>query len=78
MFGDHGFGMGWTMIFWPLIWLVVIVVVVWVAARAIGGRSRVGSGSLRDDSPEAILKRRYARGEIDREEYDRRLSDVRR
>lgn len=74
MFGDRGFGMGWTMVFWPLIWLVVIVVVVWVAARAIGGRS----GSLREDSPEAILKRRYARGEIDREEYDRRLSDVRR
>ena len=66
--------MGWTMVLWPLIWLVVIVLVVWVAARAIGG----GSASLREDSPEAILKRRYARGEIDREEYDRRLSDVRR
>lgn len=62
------------MIVWPLIWLAVIVVVVWVAARAIGGSSR----SVREDSPEAILKRRYARGEIDREEYDRRLSDVRR
>ena len=66
--------MGWTMVAWSLIWLVVIVAVVWVAARAMGG----GDGSLREDSPEAILKRRYARGEIDREEYDRRLSDVRR
>ena len=74
MFGDHGFGMGWTMVGWSLIWLLVIVAVVWVAVRTIGG----GSGSLRDDSPEAILNRRYARGEIDREEYDRRLSDVRR
>ena len=74
MFGDHGFGMEWTMIFLPLISLGVIVVVVWVAVRAMGG----GGGAVRDDSPQAILKRRYARGEIDREEYDRRLSDVRR
>lgn len=74
MVGGHEFGMGWTMVGWSLIWLLVIVAVVGVAVRTIGG----GSGSLRDDSPEAILKRRYARGEIDREEYDRRLSDVRR
>ena len=32
----------------------------------------------RQDSPEQILKRRYAAGEIDKEEYDRRLSDLRR
>ena len=78
MFGDHGFGMGWTMAGWSLIWLLVIVAVVWVAVRVIGGGFGTGAGSLRDDSPEAILKRRYARGEIDREEYDRRLTDVRR
>jgi uncharacterized membrane protein len=32
----------------------------------------------RDDSPETILKRRYARGEIDRNEYERHLSDLRK
>ena len=73
MFGDHGFGMGWTMLGWLLIWFV-LGVVVWVVVRAIGG----GRGSAPDDSPEAILKRRYARGEIDRDEYDQRLRDVRR
>jgi len=32
----------------------------------------------RPDSPEEILKRRYASGEIDRAEYDRRLADLRK
>jgi len=31
-----------------------------------------------DQSPEAILKRRYAAGEIDTEEYERRLTTLRR
>jgi uncharacterized membrane protein len=28
--------------------------------------------------PETILKRRYARGDIDREEFDLRLTDIRK
>jgi sortase A len=31
-----------------------------------------------DDTPEQVLKRRYARGEINRDEYQQRLNDVRR
>ena len=31
-----------------------------------------------DDTPEQILKRRYAKGEIERDEYQRRLEDLRR
>jgi len=61
----------------PFAWilgLALLVVLVWIAARSTGGFS-VRSA---EDSAEQILKRRYARGEIDREEYDRRLSDIRR
>jgi len=30
------------------------------------------------ESPETILKQRYARGDLDRDEYERRLSDLRK
>ena len=65
--------MGWWMVLW---WLVAIVVLVLVVRLVTG--SRGGPGSRADESPEQILKRRYAKGEIDREEYQRRLEDLRR
>jgi putative membrane protein len=64
--------MGWWMALWWGFGLVVLVLLVWLLAKAVGGTS------TRDDTPEQILKRRYAKGEIDRDEYQRRLEDVRR
>jgi putative membrane protein len=61
--------MGLGMVFW----LLVVLLLVWIVARA------GGSGSWRsDETPEQILKHRYARGEIEREEYERRLADLRK
>ena len=71
MFWDHSFGMGWMTVSW-LVWLVIIVAVAWIATRAMSG------GTREDESPESILKRRYAGGDIEREEYERRLSDIRK
>lgn len=65
--------MGWWMALWWILGLAVVVLLVWMVTRAAGGP--VGRS---DESPEQILKRRYARGEIDREDYDRRLTDIRR
>jgi putative membrane protein len=64
--------MGWWMVLWWGFGVVVLVLLLWLTAKAVGGTS------TRDDTPEQILKRRYARGEIDRDEYRRRLEDVRR
>lgn len=65
--------MGWMWLWW-LFGLALLVLVVWAIARAAGG-----SGSGRDgESPEAILKRRYARGELDEQEYERRLNNLRK
>lgn len=62
-----------------ILWIVVIVLVVgavWMFSRG------VARGTARRDphgeTPEEILKRRYASGEIDRTEYERRLVDLRR
>lgn len=58
---------------WMAFWLAVLILLVWIVARAAGGQSwRI------DEPPEQILKRRYARGEIEREDYERRLSDLRK
>jgi uncharacterized membrane protein len=50
-----------------------------VRRRLGGGSRRQFTGSARaEESPATIPKRRYARGEIDREEFDRRLTDLRK
>ena len=62
------------MAIWWLVGLAVVAVLVWAVVRAVGSPG-VGRG---EESPEAVLKRRYARGEVDREEYERRLTDLRK
>jgi putative membrane protein len=51
-----------------LIWLVLIVSVAWLAATRPGRRANVPTSRARE-----ILADRYARGEIDLEEYRYRL-----
>ena len=64
---------GW----WPheLMWIVVVLFVAVLALVIL--RPVIRSLVLRLD-PEQILKRRYARGDIGKEEYETRLSDLRR
>ena len=71
MHWNDWWGMGWMMLWWP-IGLLVLLVLLWMGFQAGVGRTTV------EESAEAILKRRYARGDIDREEYERRLSDLRK
>jgi putative membrane protein len=65
--------MGWWMVLWWVVAIVVLVLVVRLVAGSLGG-----PGTRADETPEQILKRRYAKGEIEREEYQRRLEDLRR
>lgn len=70
-YGGH---MEWMWL-WPLVGLVVLVVAIWLLARAAAGP--VQPGTREQDGPETLLKQRYARGEIDRPEYEQRLKDLR-
>lgn len=54
-------------------WMGVPWVVILVVAVVLIGRSRGGP-----ESPENVLKRRYASGEINKDQYDRMLQDLRR
>jgi putative membrane protein len=69
---DLGWHMGWMMTWGSIVWTLVILGLIWAFLR--GGAPRTSER----DSPETILKRRYAQGELDREEYERRLTDLRR
>jgi putative membrane protein len=59
---------------WWLAGLALLVASIWVVMRAAASSAAAAD----QESPESILKRRYARGDIDREEYERRLQDLRR
>ena len=64
--------MGWMML-WPLIGIALIGLLLWaLVTRGPFGQSGAG------ESPEQILKRRYAKGEIDRETYERMLGDLKK
>ena len=64
---DHGYGYGFGMMFGPVLWLIVLGLIVagviWFARRSDGGQ---GPGASR---ARAELDMRFARGEIDAEDY---------
>lgn len=68
-YGAHGMGMGW----WWIIGIVVIVFIVWVVVKGLNQSSAnkgIGKSAL------DILKERYARGEIDKQEFEERKRDL--
>lgn len=81
MGGYGGYGMGWfapaggvlMVLFWVVLALLVAGLARWVFGGGIG-RGRVG----RDGARRAldILEERYARGEIEREEFLQRREDL--
>lgn len=57
---------------WWLLAIGLIGVVAWAVARS---TSRAAGGAA--ESAEDVLKRRYASGEIDKDDYEKRLRDLR-
>lgn len=75
MSGFGGFGMG----FGILLWIAVIALVVWALVRIFPNIQQQGGfgGSTSRNTPEETLRQRFARGEIDAEEYERSLEVLR-
>jgi putative membrane protein len=70
--GHMGWGLGGTwMPIWWIVGAVLIAAVVWALVK-----SKRAPVNRRVTSPEESLKHRYARGEIDRETYQRIRSDL--
>ena len=73
-------GMGWWMLFGSIWFVIFWGLIIWAAVTLFsklgGGQSAQSGPSSREESPLDIVKRRYARGEISKEEYDRLRSDL--
>jgi putative membrane protein len=68
MMGWYGPGMGLgAWLFMGLFWVALVALIVWVVTLLLPSRNRPASGGV--DTPEEILDRRFARGEIDEETY---------
>ena len=68
--GIGGFGFGW--IFMILFWVLLVVGVIYLMKGLLGSSKEVLIG----ESAENILKKRYASGEISREEFYDKMSVV--
>ncbi len=74
MMGWGMWGLGW--IFMLFFWGLVIVALIFLIRRLAGfSRSRPSSEKPHDSALE-ILRQRYARGEIDKEEFDQKKRDL--
>lgn len=72
--GYSGWGMSFGMVFMLLFWALVVLGIV-ALIRVLMAQSSSGRGS-RDKTPLEIVQERYARGEIDREEYEQKKRDL--
>ncbi|MBI3146848.1 MAG: SHOCT domain-containing protein [Pseudogulbenkiania sp.] len=71
-FGWWGMGLGvvFMILFWLLIILGVAALIRWLLSQS--GRNQ----EARHKTPLEIVQERYARGEIDREEYEQKMRDL--
>ena len=60
--------------FWMMIWWVAVIGLLIALAGFLF--STFGRSSESNESPKTILRRRYAAGEIDTDEYERRLAEL--
>jgi len=70
MWGNHGFMGGYMWIFWVVIIVGIIFLVKWIVQQ-----SRQGERKSEEDFLE-ILKKRYAKGDIDKEEFEQKKKDL--
>lgn len=75
-----GYGpMGWGMIlFGSLFWIALFALILAAILRLLPSRGTFQSSAPREDEALAILRQRYARGEIEAAEFERMRRDLQR
>lgn len=69
-FGWDWFGFGWILV------IVSVILVAFGIVRLVKSFSRESDGDVCEEAPLDSLERRYARGEISREEFEIKKSDI--
>lgn len=69
--GPYGGWMFFHFLFWILIIIGVVLLIVWLVRQP--GRYDRGHG---EESPLDILRKRYVRGEISKEEFEKMKKDI--
>ncbi|MFT5657467.1 MAG: putative membrane protein [Gammaproteobacteria bacterium] len=70
MYEWHDFGGGGFML---IFWILIIVAIVWVV-KAVA--AKLGASAEKPGSAIELLKERYAKGEIEREEFEQKRKDL--
>jgi putative membrane protein len=75
----HGFGMGWGwagLVFQFLFFAGLVLVIIWGIRTFTNSNQQTFSGISDNSSAINILKKRYAQGEIDKEEFEEKMRDL--
>lgn len=70
--GYWGFGWIFTLIFW----VIIIMAIVWAVKHLVAGGGPHGLHMSGEDPAMQILKERYAKGEIGKEEFEAKKKDL--
>ena len=77
MWGMEGWGWGWGMgIIHGLLWWAILILGIIVLVRLLGRDSRRAATTTPAETALDILKKRYARGEIGKQEFEEKKRDL--
>ncbi len=62
---------------WLIFWIVVIIAIIWLIMAQTGSRKKyINHFDAHQKTPMDILNEKYAKGEINKEEYDQKRKDL--